>query len=369
MLYLLLTLLLFSLILTIINTISLPKITQKNLSSDVSYPTVNLYIPLRNEERHVESLIENLKKLTYPNLSIYLLDDGSTDNTHALLKTFIRTDSRFTLLQGIELPKEWVGKVHACHQLSKHGDGEFALFMDADVTIAPSTIEAMIEEFDQNTGLITGFPKNPVHGMLGHLLVPLQHFVVHFHLPVLLSNKTTYTAATAAHGAFMMFRRASYDRIGGHESVKNSLVEDVHISRQVKKSGYRVKLSNITSLVSCDMYHSNREVWEGFAKNMFPGLGRSLSLVIVLSITYSLLYVAPLGLLLLSLSGVLPLVYMLPYVVGVLQKGTVDWATGQKWWLSFLMPFSAILMISLLWYSTYLGMFKKGFSWKGRVYK
>ncbi|MBM7097219.1 glycosyltransferase [Bacillus sp. H-16] len=371
MLTFVITILVLSLAFTLLNTLSLPKIKSIQPGSKQSTPwsSVNIYVPLRNEERNVPVLISNLKKLSYPELTIYLLDDGSTDKTGTLIEELTSGDTRFHLLNGGHLPEGWVGKVHACYQLSRHGNSEYALFMDADVTLAPMTIESMVMSFEPGTGLITGFPRCPVKGILGHLLVPMQHFVVHFHLPVLLANLTVYPPATAAHGAFMMFRRESYDHIGGHRSVKDSLVEDVHISRELKKSGYRVKLANITSLVTCDMYNSDQEVWEGFSKNMFPGLGRSLLLVLLLTILYTAVYIVPLYWAVLGITGTLPAVYFIPFLLGVLQKAVVDFATGQKKWIALLMPASAFVTVILLWYSAYLGLFKKGFSWKGRVYK
>src|SRR5690606_38240177 len=86
--------------------------------------------------------------------------------------------------------------------------------------------------------LLSGFPAFEVPPLLSKLLVPMQHFVVFFHLPLVLANYTNFTAATAANGMWMMFERQAYDSFGGHQSVADSLVEDVHIARQIKAAGF-----------------------------------------------------------------------------------------------------------------------------------
>src|SRR5438093_98936 len=68
-------------------------------------------------------------------------------------------------------------------------------------------------------------------------------------------------------GQFMLFRATSYRRIGGHESVKDEIVDDFALARRVKGTGHRLLLASGRSLVSTRMYHSLGEIWAGFSKN------------------------------------------------------------------------------------------------------
>ncbi|MGJ9382455.1 glycosyltransferase [Salipaludibacillus sp. CF4.18] len=181
-----------------LNGISLP-----SLKTQIKYkelPKVSVLIPLRNEEENVFSLIDSLKALTYKNTEYIFLNDNSTDNTTSFLHQAIHGDNHYRVIEGKPLPKKWVGKVHACHQLSEAATGDYLLFLDADVRVHPETIQRSLMAFKKDTGLVTGFPNYPLKSILGHLLVPMQHFVVFLHLPILLANKTTWPAATAAHG-------------------------------------------------------------------------------------------------------------------------------------------------------------------------
>ncbi|ADU32224.1 glycosyltransferase [Evansella cellulosilytica] len=348
------------------NSFCLPKLPSYSRRS--SSPLISVLIPMRNEERNVAKVINNLKALTYQNFEVIILDDHSEDDTKQLLQQAIGSDNRFKVIDGKPLPQRWVGKVFACHQLALEANGDYFLFLDADVSIHENTLERTLRAFHLGTGLITGFPKYPVKNFFSHLLVPMQHFIVHFHLPIFIANNTKRPAFTAAHGAFMMFKRDAYEAIKGHYSVKNSLVEDIHIAREVKKTGYYVRLMNISDSVSCFMYESNKEVWAGFSKNIFPGLGKSKALALLLSTFYFAIFLLPFLIFIGGLFSSSPFLSSIPFLLVLAQKCIVDIFTKQASWNFLLFPLSVIATILVLFYSMFLQFSKRGFSWKGRTY-
>jgi len=216
--------------------------------------------------------------------------------------------------------------------------------------------------------LITGFPRFPIKPILGKLLVPLQHFFVFFHLPNIFANKTTIPAFTAAHGAFMFFERDAYITMGGHKAVSNSLIEDIHITRKMKQHGFKSTLVNITTSVTCKMYDSNKEVWQGFLKNIYVGLGRSPMTAFFVSIFYMTFYFMPMILALSSLWS-RNWILVIPLVLVWVQTFLIDRATKQSLWHFFLMPLSAIALSVLLVASMLRSISKKGYDWKGRTYQ
>lgn len=338
-------------------------------SNLTSTPLVSMMIPLRNEEENVKGLIASLKRLSYENIEILLLDDQSDDDTYALLKKEIGVDSRFKILSGAPLPSGWNGKVHACHQLSLRANGEYYLFLDADARVAPQVIEKTLLTMKKHkAAMLSGFPHYPNRHFLSFMLVPLQHMVVQLHLPLMIANYTTRPSFTAACGIFICIEKNAYHQIGGHESVRNSLVEDVHIAREVKKHGLHMILVNITPSVLSYMYDSSRETWEGFKKNIYSGLGRSFLMVIFLVILYSVLFLLPfLYAILACISG--DIAFLLPYLLTVTFKMYVDCRTGHPLWLSFFLPISILLMIALMVVSMMVHLKGKTYQWKGRSYE
>ena len=357
---------------TIINSLFMPRLSNRSIQGDEN-GRVSILIPLRDEERNVGALLQSLKKLTYQNIEFLLLDDHSSDKTLNLLYEGTKNDPRFTIIRGKDLPEGWTGKVYACHQLSEHAKGQYLLFNDADLRLSPNAVQAALLLMNKReASMITGFPAFPVSLFLEKLLVPLQHFVVHFHLPLAPANRTNLPSFTAAHGAFIMVHKESYKYVGGHEGIRETLLDDIDLAKAFKKKGQRVILANITNVVTCYMYQTNREVWNGFTKNLFPGLGRSRFLIWILFIFYGIFYVGPLILLLAGLyaaiTGSLIVALFYPYVLIVLQKAWIDISTNQRVTLSLLMPLSAVAFMTLLIHSMRTGLRQKGYVWKGRTY-
>lgn len=362
----LVTMLLFILTWTIFNSLFLKSLPTNTYHTDV--PTVTILVPLRNEERNVVPLLTNFSKLTYPYLRFVLLDDESTDQTNQLLHSNSHLLGHSKVIKGTSLPTNWVGKVHACYQLSQHAESEYLLFLDADIRLQPDAIErslALLES--EQAGMLTGFPRFPTNTWLSKLLVPLQHVIILLHLPLAIANKTTRPAFSAAHGAFMLFKKEAYEKIGGHLAVKDSLVEDIHLAKAMKRADEKVCLANITDAVSCYMYETNKEVWNGFAKNIFPGLGRSLALAIAVSIFYCFLFIFPLPL---ALIGLITdhITWTLPLLLVWIIRLYIDWKTKQDPFLWLLMPVAALALLVTLSYSIFIGLSGKGFEWKGRRY-
>src|SRR5690348_14488079 len=97
------------------------------------WPLVSVLVPARNEEKRIRPCLESLLKQDYPRYELLVLDDQSTDGTLKLLKSYAkRSGGRLKLFQGKPLPKGWVGKPWACHELSKKAKGDWLFFTDAD---------------------------------------------------------------------------------------------------------------------------------------------------------------------------------------------------------------------------------------------
>ena len=80
------------------------------------------------------------------------------------------------------------------------------------------------------------------------------------------------TRDAIANGQFIFIKRSVYDAIGGHESVKDQIVEDKAISEQVKWNGYHLVVADGMQVLSTRMYTSLPTMWEGWTKNIYLGL-------------------------------------------------------------------------------------------------
>ncbi len=266
-------------------------------------PLVSVLIPARNEEHRLRPLLESLAKQTWPNLEILVLDDNSTDGTAELIRSFdfVEMDGALSgdaeklrryLLRGRPLPEGWAGKPWACHQLSEAARGEWLMFTDADTIHAPNSVESAVLYAQKNHGaLLSAWPRQITQSWSERLIVPYVYFLILGMLPqwiTALINRLPGLAKLmpppllhslgAANGQFVLFRREAYLAIGGHASVKNHLVEDIALAREIlKRSPHGLHLLNCdgSELVACRMYDSFSDLWEGFSKNLRPAFEKS----------------------------------------------------------------------------------------------
>jgi len=235
-----------------------------------NFPRVSVLVPARNEAGNIRTCIQSLLAQNYPDFEILVLDDHSTDETRAILLELADTDVRLRLLDGLSLPPGWLGKHWACHQLAQFATGSLLLFTDADTHHAPdmlrdSTAALLAEQAD----LLTAFPREEVKTWGEKLSVPVISFGIFSFLPIPLVRLLRWPGLSVTIGQFMLFRREAYDAIGGYESVREHLVDDVMLGRRIIAQNMEWRLLNGTKHVTCRMYSGFWQAVEGFSKNVF----------------------------------------------------------------------------------------------------
>ncbi|MEH2272664.1 MAG: glycosyltransferase family 2 protein, partial [Nostoc sp.] len=116
------------------------------------FPKISVIIPAYNEADNICSCvisILNNTTLLSDKLEVWVVDDQSTDDTLNILNNLKEelNDSRLKILPGLPRPVEdvWIGKNWACTQGAEQSNGEFLLFIDADVQLKPKAIETVIQ--------------------------------------------------------------------------------------------------------------------------------------------------------------------------------------------------------------------------------
>lgn len=61
-------------------------------------PRVGIIVPIYNVQNYLKKCLDSLLAQTYQNLSIVLVNDGSTDMSLEIAKTYCALDSRFVLI-------------------------------------------------------------------------------------------------------------------------------------------------------------------------------------------------------------------------------------------------------------------------------
>ncbi len=352
------------LILCIVNIFTLRTLRATDNVSDSG--KVSVLIPARNEELNIGRCLTSVLKQNYQDIEILVLDDGSTDKTPAILKSY--SDKRIRIIRGEKLEKGWVGKNFACHQLQINATGKYLLFLDADTELHDKCIStAVIYAEEQSTDLLSVMPNEISESFWEKLVIPMLYFAVTVFLPFPMIERSSKKQFAMGNGQFMFFRREFYDKIGGHESLKSKIVEDVWLARRVKEFKGKLIFADANSLVSCRMYRNLKEVWQGFSKNLFAGLSFSFAGLFFTVLTYLTLFVLPP---LLMLTGVLKLntINSVIVVIPVLMRLMQAVRFNQPVAFSFLNPLSALFIVAVAINSYRIMRFGKGATWKDREY-
>jgi len=270
--YTITVILLFILINFLINNILFKNTSKYKLPSSIikDNPLISVLVPARNEEENIKKCIVSLTKQDYKNIEILVLDDNSTDNTANIIRRLSKKYSNIKFYKGEHLRKGWLGKSFACHQLSKHARGKYMIFTDADTLHFPDSISSAVACLERyKVDALSVFPMQIMVTMHERMMVPFGNYIILALFPLYLMRKVKNAMFCTAIGQFMMFKSEVYRKIGGHKSIKGKVLEDVKISKHVKRSGYKFMIFDGRSNLYCRMYRSFRDVVRGYSRVLF----------------------------------------------------------------------------------------------------
>lgn len=265
-------------------------------------PFVSICVPARNEEAVIERCVISALKQNYEYFEVLVLDDSSTDNTSEILSKLSGIIHNLKHIKGSPKPDDWLGKPWACHQLSKAAQGDVLLFIDADVWMEPDAIPNAVELL-KTRDAITVWPQQKLGSFWENMIIPLIYFALFTLLPATYVERsprwiprflkpTLDSKFVVGCGQFFALNRNSYDSIQGHESVKNKVVEDMELARNLKSSSLSIKMLHGVDSVHCRMYKNHTEIWNGFKKNFLAGFGNIFEFLLM-GVVHFLVFLFP----------------------------------------------------------------------------
>ncbi|MHC4218765.1 MAG: glycosyltransferase family 2 protein, partial [Planctomycetota bacterium] len=138
------------------------------LAPEGGWPALSIVVPAHDEQRVIDTCASLLRGQDYDNLQIVFVADRCTDDTVERLRRHANEDSRIVVVENTTCPDDWAGKCHAAQRGAQ-----------------PVACANLLRMFPFSR---TSRARSP---------------------------------RPFANGQFMLFRREAYERIGGHEGVKD----------------------------------------------------------------------------------------------------------------------------------------------------
>jgi glycosyltransferase involved in cell wall biosynthesis len=206
-------------------------------------PSLTVIVPARNEATVVEVTLRSLLAQTIP-LEIIAVDDRSTDATGAILDRLaaepLPLGKFLTVLHVTELPAGWMGKTHAMALAARQSATPWLLFTDADILFAPDVLErALLDAQDTNADHLA-LNLTLILKTAGErfMTTVIQCFTLFTFRPWKIADPAAKHDSVGV-GGFNLIRAQVYRDIGGFESFRLEVVEDLRLGFEVKRRGYR----------------------------------------------------------------------------------------------------------------------------------
>lgn len=342
-------------------------------------PLVSIIVPARDEAANISICLASLFNTAYPNYEIIVVDDGSVDGTGEIVRILAeRADGGVQLVEGKPLPDGWLGKPWACWQGAQRAKGELLLFTDADTRHEEMLLSRAVGALrERRADLLSVLPRQLMVGFWERLVLP-QIFTLltmrYYDLERI--NHTRNARDVIANGQFILVRRDAYDAVGGHEVLRDVVVEDQRLAQLIVRSGRRLFLAYAEDLLETRMYRSLAAIVEGWSKNLALGSREAAPAALRPAVPWLaaafLLGIWVLPPVLLLLSVITPIGGPIPgWSLAVTALSLVFWLLIHNWMrvpvlFTFAYPVAAAIAAGLFVRSALRG---DRIAWKGREYR
>jgi cellulose synthase/poly-beta-1,6-N-acetylglucosamine synthase-like glycosyltransferase/peptidoglycan/xylan/chitin deacetylase (PgdA/CDA1 family) len=192
---------------------------------------VTVVIAAYNEDVVIRMSVSSVLASAYPNLEILVVNDGSTDQTGAILDAMAAANER---IRVIHLPNG--GKSEAFNLAFQQARGDIVVTMDADTLFTPDTIPTLVRHFhDPAVGAVAGFVRV---GNIRGWLTAWQSLEYIMGIGVERAAHSVIGAVAVVPGACGAWRRALVLEAGGYS--KDTLTEDCDLALTFQRLGHHI---------------------------------------------------------------------------------------------------------------------------------
>ncbi len=236
-------------------------------------PRLTIVVPAKNEAADIEATLRDLMALEGVSAEIFAVDDRSTDDTGAIMDRVAAEAAaqgrKVTVLHIAELPAGWMGKTHAMAVAARKATAPWLLFTDGDIRFAKDTLLRAINFAESEhadhvvifpTLVLKSFGERAMIAFFQGISALFSRF---WRIPI------EGTKESLGVGAFNLIRTDVYHKLGGFESLRMEVLEDLRLGFEVKRQGFRQRVAFGRDLVRVRWAVGALGVIRNITKNMF----------------------------------------------------------------------------------------------------
>lgn len=264
-------------------------------------------VPARNEAAMIPRTLPRLLKQHEWVRRIVVVDDRSEDHTGSSARRLgegTRAELKLHVLRLDEQEEGWSGKVRAMkvglETATEGWEGDpkrqWVLFTDADILHPTSSISRLLHKAKQGDyDMVSVMAMLRTDSLAARLLIPAYIYFFQLLYPFRKASDAGSKTAAAA-GGCVLIRRSVLQEIGGLESIRDRVIDDLALARAAKDAGAACWMGLDPDLQSIRVYGSFGDVGALVTRTAFEQLGRSYLLVPIVLIGLLVLFAGPLAL-------------------------------------------------------------------------
>ena len=200
----------------------------------IKTPMVSVIMSVYNDEENVANSIKSILNQTYLNYEFLIMDDGSTDETWEIMKSFQTNSNKIKLLKN----KKNIGLTRSLNKLLAESQGNFIARQDSDDFSLRGRIESQIsfiKEFNLHGCSTMSIDKDKYKFVprISHKITPLI---------------TSKIQNPFIHGS-LIIEKQCIDKIGGYNT-DFYYSQDYKLTSDLLNQGYKIKILNEIYYVS-----------------------------------------------------------------------------------------------------------------------
>lgn len=326
-------------------------------------PGVTAIMPARDEAERIEGTVRGLLESRGVDLRVVVVDDRSTDRTGEIVARIADADPRVELVRVDALPAGWLGKPHACQRGAESARGEWILFTDGDIHMAPDVVARAVlaarAERAEHVVLTPGVERPTIAA-----LAALATFALGLVGPLARANRDE-RYGWAGIGAFNLVEARAWRAIGGHARLAYEVVDDMKLGLLLRRGGFRTRGYLGGREIRAAWGRSAGEILRLLEKNQFAFFGfDTLATLGVLFLGSALWLAGPLGFVHAGpfglFAGLAWLAFAIPAAVGAARD-------GENPLFAVFAPLGAPILLLAVARSMWTTLRRGGVAWRGTL--